>query len=79
MIIKVEHKYTLDDDISYSLIDNIDKIDVGYDNKKNLNYINYYKNNRKDLFDYSTIYADNSIIYVMNNENKTLQIIRPDK
>lgn len=59
MIIKEAHTYKGDngDSISYSLIDNIEKVDVGCSNCDKIprNYINAYLKNRKDPKEFITI------------------------
>ena len=75
MIIKEEYKYKLDDSVSYSMIDNIDKIDV--DEDKGINFIRVCKKNRKNETESFIMQITDSVAYVCNDQGKTLQIIRP--
>lgn len=77
MIVKKAYEYTLDSQISYSLIDNVEKTDVGYDEKHNRNFVNVYIKNRKDQNEFSTIYVEDITVYICNDQGKTLSIIRP--
>ena len=70
MIIKKEYKGN--HAIKYTLIDNIEKIDVN--NDQDLTYINVYKNNRKNLDDFETINVIAMNVYIFNDTGKTLEI-----
>ena len=72
MIIKKE--YRKNNTIQYTMIDNIDKVDVGtLDNGKN--FINiYFKGNKQDEFE--TLVLDGITVYLMNNTGKTLAIYK---
>ena len=72
MIIKKE--YRLNNVVQYTMIDNIDKVDVGkFDNGQQ--FINIYlKGKKPDEFE--TIIIDNVIVYLMNNTGKTLSIYK---
>lgn len=78
MIIKEEYTYSIDGELSYTLIDNVDKIDVGCDDK-GVNFIKVYKRDRKSEQDFSIMRAEDTIFYVLNDQGKTLNIIRPAK
>lgn len=80
MVIKKEHTYSgYDDSISYTMIDNVEKIDVGCDKNHGLprNYINMYYKNRKDPKEFERLWVDDITVYVCNDQGKTLQRIRP--
>lgn len=79
MLLKIEYKYSIDRQEKYTLIDNIDSIDVGcdIDSHPHRNFIKVYKKDRKGDLEHSILYADDVIFYVMNDQGKTLQIIRP--
>lgn len=79
MLLKIEYKYSIDKQEKYTLVDNIESIDVGCDinHSQHRNYIKVYKKDRKVDSDYSILYADDVIFYIMNDVGKTLQIIRP--
>ena len=72
MIIKKE--YRKNNTIQYTMLDNIDKVDVGIlDNGKN--FINiYFKGNKPDEFE--TLVLDGITVYLMNNTGKTLAIYK---
>lgn len=72
MIIKKE--YRKNNTIQYTMLDNIDKVDVGVlDNGKN--FINiYFKGNKPDEFE--TLVLDGITVYLMNNTGKTLAIYK---
>ena len=72
MIIKKE--YRKNNTIQYTMIDNIDKVDVGtLDSGKN--FINiYFKGNKQDEFE--TLVLDGITVYLMNNTGKTLAIYK---
>lgn len=72
MIIKKEYKGN--HAIKYTLIDNIEKIDVN--NDQELTYINVYKNNRKNQDDFETINVIAMNVYICNDTGKTLAIYR---
>lgn len=79
MLLKIEYKYSIDKQEKYTLVDNIESIDVGCDTNhpQHRNYIKVYKKDRKIDSDHSILYADDVIFYIMNDMGKTLQIIRP--
>lgn len=79
MLLKIEYRYSIDKREQYTLIDNIDSIDVGCDDTSHpcRNFIKVYKKDRKGELTHTTLYADDVIFYVMNDQGKTLQIIRP--
>lgn len=80
MLLKIEYKYDIDKTDKYSLMDGIERIDEGItDTLPVRNYIKVYKKNRKNDSDHELLYCDDVIFYVMNDEGKTLQIIRPYK
>lgn len=72
MIIKKE--YRKNNTIQYTMLDNIDKVDVGaLDSGKN--FINiYFKGNKPDEFE--TLVLDGITVYLMNNTGKTLAIYK---
>ena len=72
MILKKE--YHKNNTVQYTMIDNIDKVDVGVlDNGKN--FINvYFKGSKQDEFE--TIVLDGITVYLMNNTGKTLAIYK---
>ena len=72
MIIKKE--YRKNNTIQYTMLDNIDKVDVGVlDSGKN--FINiYFKGNKPDEFE--TLVLDGITVYLMNNTGKTLAIYK---
>lgn len=72
MIIKKEYKKNIP--IKYTLIDNVEKIDVNEDN--DLTYINIYRTNRKNYDDFETINVNNLNVYICNDAGKTLAIYR---
>lgn len=73
MLIKKE--YRTNNAIKYTLIDGIEKIDTGVLEDENISFINVYKKDRKKEDDFETIEVRNMIVYVCNDEGKTLQII----
>ena len=72
MIIKKE--YRKNNTIQYTMLDNIDKVDVGVlDSGKN--FINiYFKGSKPDEFE--TLVLDGITVYLMNNTGKTLAIYK---
>ena len=79
MIIKKAHTYGVDDSISYTMIDNVEKIDVGCDinNYPHRNYINIYYIKRKDPKEFERLWVEDITVYVCNDQGKTLQVIKP--
>lgn len=76
MILKEKHTFA-DDSIQYSLIDNIEKIEVGEDLGIPRRFIKIFKNNRKDLNEFTKLYVDENIVYVCNDQGKTLEKVTP--
>ena len=73
MILKKE--YRSGNVINYTLIDNIEKIDYGvFDDGKKFINVYYSKRNKQDEFD--TIQLDGIVVYLMNNNGKTLNIYK---
>jgi len=76
MIIKKEYKSK--NAISYTLTDNIEKIDSGV-LENGTSFINVYKRDRKKDDDFETILIESVNIYVCNDEGKTLSIFRSNR
>lgn len=80
MIIKKSNTYKFGDNpISYSLIDNIEKIEVGCDKNHGQprNYINMFLKGRKDSKEFEKLWVDDITVYVCNDSGKTIQVIKP--
>ena len=75
MIIKEVYKYKLDSSVSYSMIDGVEKIDVGI--KDGVNFITAHKKNKKNETESFTIQVEDSIIYLLNDQGKTIDVIKP--
>lgn len=72
MLIKEEYIYQ-DGSLSYSLRDNIDKVEVGYSDKDRCNFVKVYKKG-EDPFNINVV---DSNIYICNDNSKTIQVVRP--
>ncbi len=71
MIVKKEYKNRA---LKYTLIDDVEKVDVSEDN--GITFLNVYKNNRKKDDDFETINIEGINVYVCNDNGKTLAIYR---
>lgn len=76
MILKEKHTY-VDDSVDYTLIDNVEKIEVGEDLGIPRRFIKIYKNNRKDPKEFEKLYVDENIVFVCNDQGKTLEKVVP--
>lgn len=74
----LQKDYLADNIIKTTYVDGIDKIDVGYyDN--GIGFCNIYMKNRKKEDDFITITTEYSTLYVLNEEGKTLRILKTKK
>lgn len=71
MLVKKEYKNQA---LKYTLIDDVDRVDVSEDNGKT--FLNVYKRTRKKEDDFETINVSNINVYVCNDTGKTLSIYR---
>lgn len=77
MILKEKHTY-VDDSVDYTLIDNIEKIEVCEElTSPSRRFIKIYKNNRKDPKEFEKLYVDENIVFVCNDQGKTLEKVVP--
>ena len=71
----IQKDYIADNVIKTTYIDGVDKVDVGtLDN--GISFCNIYMKNRKKEDDFLTLTTDGVILYILNEEGKTLRILK---
>ena len=74
----IQKDYTADNVIKTTYIDGVDKVDVGlFDN--GISFCNVYMKNRKKDDDFFTVTTENTILYLLNDDGKTLRILKTKK
>lgn len=74
----IQKDYLTDNIIKTTYIDSVDKVDVGVlDN--GISFCNVYMKSRKKEDDFTTLTTEHQTIFILNDEGKTLRILRTKK